>query len=1238
MGGYSTPRIPVLPVGDPMLARNLQAEQLNQPIKSVDLESLLQATSSLQSCQYERSEKVTFGLDLNPVINFDPVNPLHKNGNQLKYSVAQTVLQENNALGTFGEMNVQNTTNTNNISEMSRASLGFDDATGHVDVVGDTMFLRIDNNTGQPDNLLDKTNNDKTDSLSVQSQQCSKCFLSFSTVSDLALHLKIEHYGVHKRNRTTRHETSRIAKTIPNLFRCDICGCDFFFDSDLLDHQRTVHIPFLQERLELSVNKSPDSLNQQKMTSDGVRETDKTEMAMENLNSVTGKKKETLSILNQKSKMDKTKKTSLVGISTIQSNCKTHQNSSNDEISIENTHEENRWLCSLCTESPIDENAFIIHMKEEHGDTTEVSNKVTGADNQECLWKCNICGGEYFFESDLNDHQDKVHSQVVLDDHNENLKNELIVKLTLKKRNGKQKDETRTKRGRGRVCIPAANDHNRNKSKNVEKNSDSSERQSSRFRAGRAKGNGKCKENKSTKQNELETYESNDSDIEIIEEPVLVIEIDDKEDIPNKTEPLRNRNENPLGENESASSNKCIFFYCGLCAFKCLSNDILNIHMEGHSLNGEISHESVEQIDKSAEELLGDKYLTVDVERLCLDANLQDSVARHKQKHVRHTGQAISETKPVKEKDDTVYIDKLLQNAGLETSNLCMVSKRRFRVSEQDKVLLKKYKIQEASVVLKHEECIASNVIPDHDSSLPSINWLKGFNDHSDESDIDWDLPQTNVEELEDGYEADKHDNSDIMVTNMMEKPLQTTVKSCSRHSQNYPSVKKVSVIEVDKNANIGKRELRSDKICQQSNVQTFKRGNRSLSSERNVPLNNQKMQTSVQSEPKRKSKQAMNNCGIQQTKACFTQENDKLMKKYGIKNLEICLTDLVKPERNSKMQLKRENSQMFNISETLWWDAKKVKDKIDFRKTPIVPLKRLDDNVAIMKDSKDEKATAKSNIEDTNGKTNLTRSVRNVSSCSNAVGRTQNRSKVSSEHIRGKTTSLGRKDVDFRTPVKKSSRLLEQACVTKRKAHQKALSLIENKDTHLKRIKLKQSSPSTKTIQMSSHGPHKNKMLHGQRKRLLEESDKASVTANTSNDCVVKLARLSLGDIENWKEKGNDSENKIKEQMLKILTPEKIKSRVIVDKLPSEAFSNLKSITKDTGKKTSTHRCRLDVENSKTGNQDVELNTSEHAAVAIIQTENHDVELTQSQRCDITLLGNGDDLELGFIEDIKLT
>ena len=1327
LGGYSAPKVPsqIYPIGEPVPAINLQTGQYNQPVKPIDLDSILQATSSIQPCQYENSEKIQFGNSLNPIINFAPVNQLLKS-RQLNSAAAQPILHEHNFTGIFDEMHVQNKTDNDNTSQMSTGSLSFVDTTGHVDVVGDTMFLRTDNNTNHHDNLPVKTNNNETPSLSVDSHQCSKCFLSFSSISDLAIHLKAEHYGANKRNKT--NQPMRFAKSFPNLFRCDICGCDFFFDSDLLDHQRTVHIPFLQERLEKSVNKSIEFVNKQ--TSGAcVKETEQGALAMENFDKDKGNEKERVSSLNQKLNIDQTKEVSLVGISAIQSNNKNHQNSPDDEIIVADTDYENRWLCSLCTQNFMNENEFIVHMKDNHGETTEVSTKISNTDNQEHLWKCDICGGEYFFDSDLKDHQEKVHCQEdVIDDGGESMRNELIVKLTMKKGKGKTKDETQHNRGRGRVWMPsdyiynetrsvlernrgnqrewrqvdgthgrkrrnqladASNEmyieHNvvnqqktahkesgRNMSTKAVKSSSSSGRGSLRCKVGRVwgKSSGKCKDIKvkSNKQKVLEPYESNESDIEIIEEPVLVIEIDDQEDSPKKADTLKNRNENPFDKDDRVISNKCIFFYCGLCAFKCQSNDILDEHMESHSLNGEICQESTctEPNDKIAKELLCDKYLTIDVERLSLDSNLRDRKAWPKHQVVRHLGQAFYETEtPDKEKDCTIDINKLLQDAGLGTSNLnsSMVSKRRLRMSEQDKILMKKHEIQEVSVVLNHPKCTNSNLIPDH-TSLPTNDWLNIFNDHSDESDIDWDLPPSTFDELDDGYEADQDDNSDILVTNKIEKPGQNNVKNCSNRSPSHtnisPSKKsKVSVIEID-DAIIGKRVLRSDKISPQSNVKKFKRALRpSLSAEQMVPVN------SFRTESKGLSNQLSKKYVIQETRVCYSQHAQKndsnLMMKYGIKDSKVCLTDLGKRER--KIKLERENSQMFNISETSWWDEKKVKDKIDFSKTPIVPLKRIDidEDViisSIVKNSKGKKATTKNKIEDTNTTTNLMRSLRSdhmktsheivhFENKNRLESKTQNRSKVPFRQHIGKIASPKKRNIDWdlKTSVKKSSRLMDQASATKRKALQKALSLIKNKDTQKKKVIKKPTKifQSTKTIENRSSGLHTSKILHNQRKRIFEENNKEPTTATANKDCVVKLARLNMGEIKNWKKKENDTENKIKEQMLKILTPEKIKARVIVDKLPSETLSSTEKCTntlidsaRGMGKKNLTHEFSLDVENtcSKTENYAVDISTNQHLDFAESETEKSDVK-RQSEDHDVEMSRNGNAQVIGFVKDI---
>lgn len=373
---------------------------------------------------------------------------------------------------------------------------------------------------------------------------------------------------------------------------------------------------------------------------------------------------------------------------------------------------------------------------------------------------------------------------------------------------------------------------------------------------------------------------------------------------------------------------------------------------------------------------------------------------------------------------------------------------------------------------------------------------------------------------------------------------------------------------------------------------------------------------------------------------------------KYGIKESKVCLTDLGKTEKESNVKLEREDSQIFNISETSWWDEKKVKDKIDFSKTPIVPLERidLDDNVVIMsivKHSRMKKATARRSVgENTNTKDSVISVRKRSSGISNEIVRklrdnteknpheiaqsgkknglgAKSQGKFSFGQSLGKKASPKKRNFDWGLSalVKKSTRLMDLASATKRKALQKALSLIKHEYTQKKIViqKSKKILQNAKNIQNSSNDQQKTKM--SQRKRIFEEKNRELLKTIRKKDFEIKLARLNVGDINNWKQKEIDTENKIKEQMLKILTPEKIKAKVIVDKLPSEAVSSagkcmdsLVAVAREMAKKKITHEFSLDIELGQNESPDVEMSQNQNPDVAVSHDGSPHIEMSRKE------------------------
>ena len=1253
----------VFPIGPPIRSRglwNFNRPDTNQlpPKLPVAGDSSEQNFQKLPSCQFEKTQEVSqSGPCLNPFIHFDPSNPLNFAGTDTTKSAASQLNQHST------EMGEKVGTDTGDKIDNGGTKDGSEKA-GRVDIVGDTMYLRaVDNDSALDDQGV---------------LQCPFCPQTCDNREVLVIHLQDNHL------RNQEDKTRSFSK-------CYICGCDFFCDTDLLDHLQTVHLPLPLER-QASISKSKNSTKK------------------DNNNLAKANEKEFLDNGKQNTCIEGDAETEKINVSfeankrmTLNLSAKTSEVQINNELNAENiqtvspagfdTEIERSWFCSICADTFTSEEEFNIHMHDKHFEKQEVSTKqasdIIGFTN---LQRCDICGGEFFFQSDLQDHLETVHDTI-------DVCNIKCIESTSGGMGSWPHDGGGRSRGRpgggargrlreGALAVPI---RGRGRGRGARSDADlvdgniftdrggrdtggigswprdSRGRNIDRTRVGaggravgealanpsRGRGQGrdleKCNSQRKSHKAIEEPCESNESDLEIIEQPKVVIEITDKDaDINNPVS-----SEEKINETLENHPRAFLNFYCGLCAFKCRSNKLLDTHMETHSLSLEITQEQ-EELDRiRKKELLSNRYLKVHLEKLS-EAELKCLTGKNRKQVDKLSGNCMTVDSSAAGKDlsSAAGVDSLLQKAGLGSSGLALEytyeRTHRQRMSQTDKKQLERHKIKEAFVDLRSFRTLETGSTKDK-SAQENMDWLRGFSSDDVDSDIDWDLPDPTFDEDDDGYDAD--DNSDIVqlhrggkrkpsqsISNQVNATLKTNIDLFERYDIKEAKVliTDVGKLKEDKIANFIKRELRSDKFSKPTDLPTEKVKN----------FHKKILRSDKKSKPTVPAKQeGFHSKPLASGYLDIVSRN--LLKKYGIQESRVCIRNVCDPKNNLKRHIKRESSKI-DISEASWWNESKVKDRIDFSKTPIVPLERIDINKfsgqtritrkrmnqseitellsaakKVRKSTKQRSYNMSSSIKmeievnkDLVIPRNLRRSERKNDSghssavikdlsekrgdktlyerkCSiNIMKSRKDSAKLFGESLRAlrdksgnaqdrkmktinrNTTSIKKKYImkatsrlKIESPVKKSTRLMDIESSRRRKALEKAVQLIKKEQPRkctssqhdkISTLKIKhgsnKSQRSTIVILIDDEKPNNSK----QRKKKFKN---AKLTPYCKRDCEVKLFRLKAGDVTNWKQKEIQTENKIKALMTKLLTPAKLKSKIVVYKMSQ---SEIRKYTKE--------------------------------------------------------------------------
>ena len=1024
----------------------------------------------------------------------------------------------------------------------------------HIDIIGNSMFLR-NLPTGGVDIGKDQTNPDVWNDITCQLNKALPVPPQASFLSDLtpgSIQKKYYPQTLRKPNPDLK-KIRGVLIGRESLYRCSVCGAEFFFRGDLIDHHKTVHIPFYTERIKTS------QLAAEWATRRGNHTHTSSPVAAQDVGPDMNKQNDSssgarLCFDNKEQKADDFKQSQ--GIKTI-----TPSATVDSRTEHSNSDTLCKWFCAMCTGVFHFETEFEKHMKEAHNDKIENSSKQ--CQDSLSLIRCDICGGEFMFEEDLKDHQETVHD--TLDDGPEDDTSSVYLQSTCQNIFSLQEATCREfSPYRGKQ--PGRPLGRRAGSSNVgtihARGRGSSRGRGNCFTRGRAGGSSTCSASRrgrgrrgrgnisNNQQVTNETpYESNDSDIEIVEQPKVVIEINDLDDSPDEVHEDDPRKELSVTQRDQ---HTYLNFYCGLCAITCKSSEALDAHMESHNLNNEISNENKKSNERRNIEILGDRYVSVVLERLPDTVLLGPDYVKTASSHcsakdnIKSVSQGQGE--PLQSGLHNTKSPSSLAN-GIRTMAF---NARNYTPSltQGDKNLLDRYNMKESAVVLGELE--VSNIMAKV-TEKENSNWLDRFScDDVDEhsSDIEWDLPGSPCN-IDDGYEAD--DNSDIVPCHKPEKLLQTTSKDIkatdsyiSDNMLERKNIRNSMVLASDKNdkyksgiPNLRKRCARSD----------------------NAHMGVKKIKTL------QKETAACNAVGI----------TLDVLERFKIYESCIILNDVIKDKSVSKRNIKIKDSARketdINISTTSWWKKRHIEEKIDFNKAPIVSLRKIDsvqtggskamsmlasgfNSIRYGADAKprfckkqnskrvfcpQKKNTNKKDfskfkkIKNGNFKSVTIPSRGIVKKCSgfNKPFYTRRMNKMKPEK-----------------PLKQSLRIMDLETGTRRKALEHAISLIKKKPAKKavnKRIE-NDSSESKQFLRPCQTSPLTR--LPDCQLAVRRNKRKGVPGIVGVKDCEIKMPRLKDSDVLNWKEKELKSKEKLRNQMTKLLSPEKTNLKVALEKL----------------------------------------------------------------------------------------